>query len=188
MKALPAFRVGVLLVVAVAGVGARPPQTTTWKTFRSETYRYTVRYPSSWHLFVTALRPKLDYLDILSFPPSETWKGVVIREGGAEVTVGRAPENVRTPQQWIARSRKFDTDLRQEALHGFTRTRSGCLKLLRATSFFQVGPGAYQEVTDYYCSTRTGLYGVELINWKDDPKQKDFRRVALKIALSLRSW
>lgn len=188
MRAASSLSVCALLAAAALGPAPRAAQSGTWRTFRSETYRYTVRYPSSWYLFVTALRPKLSYLDILSFPPSEAWTGVVIKWGGAEIMVSRAPDAVRTPQQWIAKSRKFNTGLREKELSVFPRTPSGCANLLRATSFFHVGPGTYQEVTDYYCSTAGGLYGVELISWKGDPKRKEFQRVALKIALSLRSW
>lgn len=178
----------VVLAAATVGAALRAPRAAAWKTFRSETYHYTVRYPGSWYPFVTALRPKLDYLDILSFPPSETWKGVVIRKGGAEISVAAAPRDVGTLREWIDHTARLDTDVRSQAITRFARQPSGCKVLTRITSLSRVGPATYQEFTDLFCTTDHGPYVVTLVSWKGDPREQEFQRVALKVALSLRSW
>ncbi|HVB98276.1 MAG TPA: hypothetical protein VNJ12_02940 [Candidatus Dormibacteraeota bacterium] len=188
MKSLHTLALGALLLAVAAGATTRAPRATTWKTFRSETYHYTVRYPGSWYLFVTALRPKLDYLDILSFPPSETWKGVVIKKGGAEISVAAAPRDVDTLREWIDHTAKLDTDVRSQVIARFARQPSGCKVLTRITSLSRVGPATYQEFTDFFCTTDHGPYVVTLVTWKGDPKRRHFQDVALKVALSLRSW
>lgn len=188
MSTPSALRICVLLAAIAVGAASKPPRTATWKTFRSETYHYAVRYPGSWYPFTTELRQTMDYLDILSFPPSETVTGVVIKRGGAEISVGRAPRDVLTLEQWIKRGTKFNTEVHQEEVTGFAKKAAGCRALTKVTSLSEVGPATYQLVTEYYCTTARGLYGIELTSWKGDPKQKEFQRVALKIALSLRSW
>lgn len=174
-----------LCLIAVGlGLSAATP---TWKTFKSTKYRYSARYPASWYLFTTTLTPKLDSLDILNFPPDQRVRGVILKESGARIMVGPAPSEMRTMEQWIKEDTKFDTQVAQREIKGFTKSPSGCAELVEVTSLSEVGPGAYFHHTAYYCSTKYGLYGVSLLNWKGDPNQEKLQAIALKIALGLRS-
>jgi len=178
------FLFGCLVAV---GLGLSPA-VPAWKTFKSTKYRYTVRYPASWYLFTTTLTPQLDSLDILNFPPDQRLKGVILKDSGARIMVGPAPSETQTMDQRIKEDTKFHTQISQRELNDFAKSRSGCIKLVEVTSLSEVGPEAYFAETSYYCSTRHRLYGVSLLNWKRDPKQNQLRAVALKVALSLRSW
>jgi len=155
--------------------------------FSSSRYQYIVRYPTSWYLFMTKLKPELDYLDILNFPPSQRVEGVVLKDGGAEISVGAASSNIRTLEQWIKDDVKFDTHVNQAEMKNFSKAMSGCTRILEVTSLSEVGPGRNFHRTAFYCSTEHGLYAVSLINWQGDPKQKKFCEIARDVVLSLRT-
>jgi hypothetical protein len=164
------------------------PDGSVWRTFRSVKYRYATTYPASWYQFKTELRPSLDYLDILNFPPSERAEGVVLKDGGAEITVGPAPQGMRTLQDWIRKATKLDSQVEQRGVKEFTKTPSGCTELVKVTSLFEVGPGRNFVHTSYYCSTNRGMYAVSLTNWERDPQQKKYQAIALRVASSLTAW
>ena len=154
-------------------------------TFRKVEYHYLVQYPASWYLFTTELGPALDYLDILNFPPSERVEGVVLRDGGAEISVGAAPSNIATLERWIKADTKFDVQVRQR-MSGLSKLPYGCRRIIEVTSLSEVGPGRNFDHTAFYCSTERGSYVVALTNWQGDPKQKMFYEVARNVVLSLR--
>ena len=166
-----------LVVAAFAAAG--------WRTFESKKYGYRVQYPSSWYLFNLGV----DALEILNFPPNERIEGVVIRSGGAIISVAGAPPGVHNLDEWI------DQNVR---LGGFTGRREipvvhpppdGCGKLTRVDTVDDVsGSGkAFQVTATFYCVAHARLYAIAVTNWKDDPKQPQYWRVALEIAESLRA-
>lgn len=154
------------------------------KIFTSTKYHYKVSYPSSWYLLNGA---QLNYLDILSFPPSQRAEGVVLADGGAEISVGRVESKAQTAEDWIEERSKFLTDVNQREIESFTKRSGGCTKLIQVTALEEVGPGRNFSDTCYYCTTANGPYTIMLHNWEGDPHQNDYQRVALRIALSLRS-
>ncbi|MGH9326725.1 MAG: hypothetical protein ACRD2B_08595, partial [Terriglobia bacterium] len=81
-----------------------------------------------------------------------------------------------------------ETQLQKREVRGFHKHHEGCLDIAEVISEWEVGPGTYQTITSYYCTTAKGLYMVQLTNWQGDPKQLRLRATALKITLSLRSW
>ncbi len=174
-----------LLVSSICSGQASPRPKTV--TFRSSKYHYLVRYPASWYLFTTQLRPELDYLDILNFPPSQRAEGVVLRDGGAEISVGAAPFNIPTLEQWIREDTKFDTQVKQEELKPFGKAPAGCTRIIEVISLSEVGPARNFQRAAFYCSTERGSYVVSLTNWQGDPKQKMFNEVARNVVFSLRT-
>jgi hypothetical protein len=139
-------------------------------------------------LFTTSPGATLDSLDILNFPPDQRAKGVILKESGARIMVGRAPSEVKTVEEWIKDQTKFDTEVAQREVTNFTKIPSGCEKITEVASLSEVGPKSYFSATTYYCVTNQALYAVALLNWKGDPKQNQLRAIALKIATSLTSW
>lgn len=158
-----------------------------WQVFVSRKYHYSVRYPGDWHLLTTALRPTLDSLDILSFPPSERVEGVVLRDGGAEITVGPPARDISTIDQWIQQDTKANTEVFRQDLEPSETDPLGCQRIVEVTSVFEVGPDRYFDETTYYCRTDHGLYGATLLNWQGDDREDHWQGVALKMIESLRT-
>ena len=158
-----------------------------WKTFFSERHGYSVQYPATWHLFETSLKGRPDSLDILNFPVSQRVEGVVLREGGAEISIGSAENSGITIDEWNREKTKADEVKTKRELEVAKPSASGCRRLVEVTSLFEVGPGRNYSRTIYYCQTGKRLYGIFLTNWQGDPKENDFRKVALEITNSLRT-
>src|SRR5437868_3650122 len=129
-----------------------------WRTFLSTKYNYVLRYPPSWYLFTTQLNPTLYALDILNFPASHRVEGVVLRDGGAEITAAAAPPKTQTIEQWVSDDTKFETHIRQRRIESFAKNPSGCARIVEVISLSEAGPGRNFSHTTYYCSTKHGLY------------------------------
>lgn len=186
MKSLRAHFLLVTILASCFGIGASPSK---WKTFRTTKYGFSVRYPADWHLLegFDGSPDSKDALDIINFPNSQRVKGVVLKDGGASITVAPAPSQVQTIEQWIKEGTKYDTQIKQQAVRGFKTVSSGCKELIEVTSLSEVGPGRNFARTDFYCATEHKLLGVSLTNWEGDSKQRDLQELALKMALSLRT-
>jgi len=170
-----AFSISCLLA-CVAGAAA-----TEWITFRSEPGHFTVRYPSTWNRY----KDSPDLFEIENFPPSKRLKGVVIPQGGAMIIVLGAPRDTTTIENWIGARGEA---LSKHEIRTLPQESGACTQLVEVESEGEEGPSTYTHETSFYCSTRTGLYRIELVNWRDDPKQEQLQQIALKMALSLRSW
>ncbi len=159
-----------------------------WPSFASSKYHYCVQYPASWFLFTTELRPALDFLDILNFPPSERIEGVVLKKGGAEITVARASSNVGSLGQWISERVQGAEHVELRTIRLPAGIQTQCRRMEKVTSEQEVGPNTFLALTDYYCETARGLFGVSLSNWRGDPRQNEYRSFALRMALTLQVW
>ena len=177
------WAVSLLLASAALGNCAGPG---ALKTFRSRRFGYTASYPASWYLEHRAVR--LDSLDIFDFPPSRRVKGVILPEDGAEIEVGPAPPEIHTVPEWIGRNTKLDTAVERRELKDLPSSPNGCTTLTEVTSLNQLEERSRINVTNYYCSTGRGLYMVSLTNWEGNPRLEALRKVALEIALSLRTF
>jgi len=157
----------------------------SWKTFESKKYGYRVQYPASWYLFNVGV----DALEILNFPPSERIEGVVIRSGGAFISVAGAPPGVNALDEWIDRDVRSGGCVGRREVPVAHPPPDGCSKLTRVDTIDDVsGSGkAFQVTATFYCVADAGLYAIAVTNWKDDPNQPQYQRVALEIAQSLRT-
>jgi hypothetical protein len=157
----------------------------SWKTFESKKYGYRVQYPASWYLFNVGV----DALEILNFPPSERIEGVVIRSGGAFISVAGAPPGVNALDEWIDRDVRSGGCVGRREVPVAHPAPDGCSKLTRVDTIDDVsGSGkAFQVTATFYCVAHAGLYAIGVTNWKDDPNQPQYRSVALEIAQSLRA-
>jgi|SRR5579862_6871540 len=165
---------------------------TQWKLFVSRSQHFSVRYPSAWNQLqdrdVTLDR---DTLEIINFPNSEIVSGVIIRKGGASIgvnaaPVNAAPGNVQSLEDLVRRYKMDDAVLADHAIPLTRAIPDGCQTLRRVVTRDEVGPHTFSIDTDYFCSTRIGLFVVLLTNWEGDPHQSMVQDTALKIALSLR--
>ena len=175
-----------LCLVAICGTALKG---TTWKTFKSEKYHFSVTYPPSWH----GSNHETEILEIFDFPSSERVKGVVIPRSGAGITVVPAimahpKDTVNTISDWIEKDLVGTNIVSRKELKTLSQEAGACTELVEVQTDAEEGPNAYTHATSYYCRTRTGLYRVELSNWRGNPKQSQLQAIAGKIVLSLRSW
>jgi len=164
-----------------------------WKPFTSKTLHFSVLYPASWNrLLALDDLPDPDRLDIINFPNRDRAEGVVIKRGGASISVVGVPPDSppfywHSVDDWIGFSLPHRILIDQSEIPIAAPPSGGCSKLKRVVTQFETSPGAYQVYTNYYCEIGGRLYGTFLANWKGDPHQSDLQEIALKIALSLRS-
>jgi hypothetical protein len=136
--------------------------------------------------------PNSERLAIINFPNSQRLRGVVIKDGGALISVNAAPveaapSNVRSLDDWVRWYEKNEEALDDRDIPTSTPAPGGCQQLRRIVTREDMGSGAFSIGTVYFCSTKHGLYVVILSNWEGDPHQGDLQDTALKIAKSLRS-
>ena len=171
--------------LASYGFGLAVSDTPGWKTFTSAKYHFTVQYPASWY----CLSGPSDILDITNFERSGPQDSIAARVAGAEITVTGALAGVRSVDDWIRRDLPDSDDIAASESNVPIPhpAPDGCTKLKQASWREPVSPDASFAETAYYCSTAAGLYKVSLLNWENDPQQKELRELALRIALNLRT-
>ena len=181
-----------LVMGAVFTTSAPASNPEVWKTFISKPERFLVRYPSSWNrtrLDGSHLASK-DSLDIINFTISEALRGVFLPPSGAQVTVGRGPSGVTTLENWMAKGAASAEYIDKREVPIRDPRKDGCTRLIQTIMREQVGPTETSSFRwiDYYCSTPTGLYLISLHYWEANPDHQNLDAIALKMALSLRSW
>jgi hypothetical protein len=169
------------------GMGAGLAAGSEWRLFESKTQHFSVRYPPSWNRLATwdGVMDE-NILGIINFPNSERVEGVVIKKGGAEISVGGRPNWISTADGWIEYSQRRSVTLDRKLLAMAAPSPGGCTRLERVVTRFKMDD-AYVINTSYYCTVGNRFYGVFLTNWEGDPQQSRLQDTALKIALSLRS-
>jgi hypothetical protein len=181
--ALTFFIVQAMLSGLAAGLPAGPQ----WRLFESKTQHFSVRYPPSWNRLATSDGVMDEnILGIINFPNSERLEGVVIKEGGAAISVGGPPQWISTVDGWIEYSQRRSVTLDRKVLAIAAPSPGGCTRLERVVTRFKMDD-AHVINTDYYCTVGSRFYGIFLTNWEGDPQQSKLQDVALRIALSLRS-
>jgi len=156
----------------------------SWKTFKNEKNRYTITYPTSWHL----LDDTIDTLTIVNFPPDRRVKGVVMPPSGAGITVVPAPPGIAGISAWEEKDLLGSTPLNRQRISAKGRTTGACSQLVQTEWESEEGPDTYSHQTVYYCASGNRLYRVELSNWRGNPNQTQLQKTALRMVLSLRSW
>jgi hypothetical protein len=171
--ALAVVHLGMLAAVA-GGQGG-------WARFTSAG-RFSVMYPATWR----RIGVSTDRLDIVSSPGGA--QGVVIRRGQAEIVVMEIREPSGVPlSEVIDRDNRGAAVLsRRELRRPGAPAAGGCGQLTEVVSRDEIGPGAYNIFTSYYCDIRGRRFSVLLRNWEGDVRRERDRTVALKMAWSLR--
>lgn len=183
LLALTFFIVQTVLGGSVAGL----PAGSQWRLFESKSQHFSVRYPPSWNRLATwdGVMDE-NILDIINFPNSERLKGVVIKKGGAWVSVGGPPEGISSVDEWIHRYLGRDVIIDQRAVPISSPSPNGCAKLDLVVTRAKMDD-AYAIYSSYYCTVGDRFYSVFLTNWEGDPQQSKLQHTALKIALTLRT-
>lgn len=173
------------MVTALVSICAVHVSASTYKTFRSPEGRFSVVYPTDWHL----LKGAGSTFEVINFAESKMLKGVGLSEHGASIVLVPGPSDVKTIQEWITRDSLRSKSVRKLLeVTQVSQVPGGCAQLKEVEWDEDVGPGTSTHQTAFYCGTNKRLYRIVLWHWKGDPNQESLRRVALKIALSLRSW
>jgi hypothetical protein len=157
---------------------------TTWKTFKSLKSHFSIEYPSTWHLFDDAA----ENFEVFNFLHSKMVHGVALPKGGASVIVLAGPAGIRDISAWIPKDSPQSKILEKGENGPLSQEPGACTRLVEVEEDAEVGPHTYSHETSFYCATPNGLYRIWLSNWSDNPKQGELQQVALKMAISLRSW
>jgi len=175
-----------LVLVLLAWNSALGSPVPGWKAFESTKSGFKVRYPAQWQELrgIDGSPGSKDRLDIINFPNAERVQGVVIKKGGAEISVG--PAGSGSIDDWVRDNTKLDTQVQRRTIQMSSTDPSGCMSLVEVTSLSEVGPDTQFSRTVYFCSTRRGAFAVSLTNWQGDPKEVELRELAREIVISLR--
>jgi hypothetical protein len=177
-----------LLILALGPGRVGADVTAQWKLFVSRSLHFSVEYPSLWNrLQDHDVAPDADTLEIINFPNKERVEGVIIKKGGASISVNLAPSGINSARDWIRRYNRDNVLLDDRTIPRLRSAPDGCQDLRRIVSRDEVAPNAFSIETDYFCSTPRGLYVVLLTNWEGDPHQPAYQDIAAKVALSLRT-
>lgn len=155
---------------------------TGWKSFVSSTQHFSLSYPSSWY----ALAPNSSSLDILNFPPSERGKGVVIKKGGAEISVQTAPTKVHSVEEWIRFDNKNGETRNNREISVDEYPQGGCSHMRRVLLRSEAGPGVHFLYSTYYCEAKNRFFTLTLTTWEGDPRQRGLDALAERMTRSLR--
>ncbi len=166
---------------------ALPAYASTWKTFRSSS-GFSVEYPRNWF----RLTSEPDRLDLLSAKRGA--EGVVIGKHEAEIFVIQEPESpARTLAQVIEYYAKGTTQLSRADIPKLQR--GACDRLEETVSKEPAVPPedvpSRVRVEDFvytgaFCQVQSRNITVMLKNWDGDPRQKQYQRIALRMAESIR--
>lgn len=141
-----------------------------------------VDYPGAWYPGSGA-----GQISIANFPPGSGAEGVVIGRGEATISVFIPPTapsgSLGELARWEARG---DIDLIIRAVDLRPAYAGGCTAAVESDSLNEVGPGAYQQETTYYCKISGNPIAIRLVNWRGDPRLAEYRSVLLRVAESLR--
>ena len=154
------------------------------KTFRSATGHFTFTCPAAWQL----LEDSRKTFEIINFPKSEMLKGIGLSKRGASIIVVRAPDNITSIEDWLAKeATHFDTK-HQHVIDPSHLSRSSCKRLTKVEWDSEVGSNTFTHQTSLYCQTEGQLFRIELSNWSDDPQEKQLQGALLGIATTFKSW
>jgi len=153
----------------------------SWKTFASEKYHFSIHYPESWRL----LSQSKVGLDIANFPASQKVEGVIIPSSGAIISVKVVLDKFMLTESLI-RAYANNPILWWREMQGSEVTGTACKKLIHIESKLEMAPGAYQHLTAYYCFSNQRLFQFTLTDWEHNPNQRKLGSLAWELVRSLR--
>ncbi len=164
---------------------ARPaPRPKGSVVFSSKELGFSVRYPAAWYLLPTTGGE----LFIISYPPPEPMGPVA--EGGAGIFIDYYGKGLyKDGEDWARNGNQPGWKILSKREVPLVRPPAdGCTALTEVVSREDLSGGdkPIMLTTTLYCSTVRGPYRISLAYWRGDPKEDEYKAVALSIALSLR--
>jgi hypothetical protein len=151
-----------------------------WKEFTGSA-RFTVTYPAAWR----RIGISTDRLDILS--SAEFAEGVIIAQNEAEIIVIELPDSAGASLgELIERETQGDSVVSHREVRGTIANNQGCKTLTELVATSEVAPGVHEIDTVFYCEVHGRKFATRLRNWPHDRRQAEYRRIALRVARSLR--
>jgi hypothetical protein len=138
----------------------------------------TLQYPAAWW----PITLQQDRVDILSYEGGE--HGVVIHRDQAEIIASIVTKSADlTLEQFVNQNLRNQRLIATEELAA--EGVGGCLRLRKVVSLQEEGPSAYVSNTGFFCELAKFRVVVLLRNWQDDPKQRQYQRIATHMARSI---
>lgn len=183
MSARARLTIAVLLLSATATYSS----SSTWKTFRSSN-GFSIAYPSTWIL----LGPEPDRLDLTS-SRHESRKAVTLKEGEACIFVVKESQlPARTLSQLIE---SYSQGASKRSRREIPEQQRGSCSQLEEVVWKERPPAlpgtpaylrTYLVSTGQFCRIGNRDITVMLRNREGDPRQRQYQRVALRMARSIR--
>lgn len=149
------------------------------RTCQAQTNTFAVSCPPSWYVLETDAMT----IDLLSFPPSERLEGVVIKKGGAEITIDLATSSTPDLRTWIASDKKlFDTNKPIT----MRLSETACLESQAVNATIAMGPQTVERDVSIYCGTQKHLYRLRLRGWQTDPKWPSYLQALMEVFRSFK--
>ena len=139
--------------------------------FESDTYNYTVEYPSSWYFH--NLGKKMDTLYISNVSPDQYYHGGILPAGGAEIfiKVALVPSSKQSLSEFITEELKHTIILSKE------NVQVNGTEAIKIIYIWKVGPGSFYKNVAVYFSVNKKIYKILLSFRKGDSKESYFMHV-----------
>lgn len=177
------MRVVGMLALALALPALAPKQKASpWRTATASA-GFQIDYPTPWQT-----RPTFgwDGVMLANFPRSAGQEGVLIPRGAGTISAYPTPSAGGSLTEIAHRQTRGDAHVVIRAVRLRPAHAGGCTIGIESESMSEVGPGAYQQVTGYYCKVSGKPIAVVLVNWRGDPRLAEYRRTLLQVTESLR--
>ncbi len=154
--------------------------------FESQDQSFSVDYPASWHLFRGSIdgTTDRDKLYILSSPNSQRVEAVVIKHGGAAISLQPRHGSLELQEgDKLIEHRTVQLASAQFcSIVTVDRVESSVVRANEVPSHVAV----YKDSTSYDCVEGTKRFTLLLSHWKGDPKHNHYEKTALSILKTLR--
>jgi len=139
--------------------------------FESDTYNYTVEYPSSWYFH--NLGKKMDTLYISNVSPDQYYHGGILPAGGAEIfiKVALVPSSKQSLSEFITEELKHTIILSKE------NVQVNGTEAIKIIYIWKVGRGSFYKNVVVYFSVNKKIYKILLSFRKGDSKESYFMHV-----------
>jgi hypothetical protein len=176
----------VTVAVLIALVGATFASADVWQRFNSSN-SFSVAYPGTWF----RIGASADRIQLLSSKGGA--EGIVIKRGQAEITALEGKGSpTKTLTQVISHYTKGSSVLLRRSVHN-AAGNEGCSDLKEIISKEEPVPSIDTPSrmlrivnTDFFCELDGHKIVILLRNWEGDNRQKEYQRVALQMAKSIR--
>jgi hypothetical protein len=165
----------VLLAFAVC-LPVFPADAQDWKSFSNQAF--SIRYPSNWFLR-DQTESRLEFVNV----PGDGLNATGIKAGQTSINVFLASP-APSMDAVIAHAIDGDPVLSRKSL---PMAEGACKKLEQVvTRYDGIAPAQSPIDTNLFCWTKKKTFIIRVTNWPDDKRQAEWRRVALRMAATLR--
>jgi hypothetical protein len=183
-----AYRFGTSMFVAVAILAlvvCASAAADRKKLFKNGKYPYSVEYPADWFLNST-----IDRFEIVSFPPKDAVRAVLLPKGGATIVIlvprqiARSDSELpRTLDEWVGLGTKHQRIISRREVE--LETPAGTATAIEARTLCCAVP-PFQEAVEWFFMTGGQYFEATVVYWQGEPNSVGREEVLRRIVRTLR--